>query len=622
MKKFELMTKRIGMAVLCASLLISGMSLAACGNGTQTDTISVSESADAELQEADDEDEGVSDAEGKGSAYKEETVYVSTDMTGKVTEITVSDWLKNTEYYKTLTDKTTLTDVVNVKGDEKITQNGDELTIEADGEDIYYQGSVESSSSLPVGISVSYKLDGKTVSAEDLEGKSGKVEITIKYTNNEKTTAGGEEVYVPFMVASGLLMDEDNFTNIEVENGKVISNGYYQAVIGYGLPGMNESLGLTGDEAVFTDEVVITADVTDYNLDTIMNFYSSSVMSDLNLDDVEDADDLEDSLNELADASKQLVSGSEELSDGAKDLYDGLTEIADGAEDLESGTKSFAENYSAFDDGVKKLDSALATLNTKMSEMYDEIDAAITEYSALAKNAPALSKAYAANDAEATYGGDIQKAMYLAGQYGVPDYSELKEAYAAVQKYYQAYQQYAAAGDSENAQAAIEAATRYAAAYNTGCASYYESAALQAEGAAAALQAIKDGMDTKDESTGLSAMGSLAALESAGDSLAAASSKLKSASSKISNGASALSSGADQAKKGSEDLYDGSVELKEGMAEFDEEGIQKIMDAFGGDLGEALDKLNAIKDAGTSYNSYTGLSDDGEGEVKFVVTMK
>ncbi|MCR5785182.1 MAG: hypothetical protein K6G40_06025 [Eubacterium sp.] len=620
MKRFELITKKIGVAVLCASLFISTASLSGCGQTGESEEVNVEESGDASLAEADNEEE--SKGSGTGTAYKEETVYVTTDMSGNVTDITVSDWLKNNDYYDVLTDVTTLDDVVNVKGDQEITQTGDNLSIDASGEDIYYQGSVESSESLPISIDVSYKLDGKSVSAEELEGQSGKVEITIKYTNNEKTESDGEEVYVPFLVASGVLLDSDNFTNIEVENGKVVSNGYYQTVIGYGLPGMNESLGLEGDDAVFTDEVVITADTTNYNVDSIMSFYTSSVFSDLDFDDVEDTDDLEDSLNELSEASAKLVDGTEELSDGAKELYEGLTEIDEGADTLASGTKSFESSYSTFDAGVKKLDAALATLNTKMNAMYDEIDAAITEYSALAESAPKLAKAYAADDAEATYGGDIQKAMYLAGTYGTPDYDELQQAYAAVQKYYAAYEQYAAAGDAENAQAAITAATQYAAAYNTGCASYYESAALQAKGAAAALQAIKDGMDEEDSSTGLDTKGSLSALQSAGDTLSSASTQLKSAAGKISSGASSLADGTSEAASGSKELYEGSVELKEGMAEFDEEGIQKIVDAFGGDLGDALDKLNAVKDAGESYISYAGISDDAEGEVKFIVTMK
>ena len=644
MRRLNLVTKKIGMAMICASLLISGMTFAACGSA-QTDSVSVSESSDASASNAgasDDTDGETTSAKtdsaaaGTGMAYKDETVYVTTDLSGKTSAITVSDWLKNNDNYKTLTDTTTLSDVTNVKGDETIEQSGNKLTIDADGSDIYYQGDVAATSELPVEFDITYKLNGKTISAADLQGKSGKVEITIKYKNNEKTTVDGEEVYIPFMAATGLLMDSDNFSNIRVENGKVVSNGYYQAVIGYGLPGLNESLGLKGDDAIFTDEVVITADATDYNVDTIMSFYSASAFSDLDFDDVSDLDDLEDSLNKLADSSKELVSGTEELSDGAKSLYDGLVELSDGANTLASGTSSFDSNYKTFDSSYKtfdsslsQLDTALGTLNSKMSSMYDQIDAAITTYTELAESAPKLAAAYSADDAESTYGGDIQKAMYLTKTYGKPDYDELTQAYSALEKYYSAYEQYTAAGDADNAAQAAAAAQQYAVAYNTGCASYYESAAQQAKGAAAALQTIKDAMDTKDKSTGLDTKGSLAALESAGDKLASASSQLSSASSqlssassKIKSGASQLADGASSAKSGSSDLYDGAVELKEGMAKFDKEGIQKIVDAYNGDLKDVIDKLESVVDAGKDYNTYTTLGEGQEGTVTFVVTSK
>lgn len=41
---------------------------------------------------------------------------------------------------------------------------------------------------MPVGMSITYKLDGKEIAAKDLAGKSGKLEMKIKYTNTSKKT--------------------------------------------------------------------------------------------------------------------------------------------------------------------------------------------------------------------------------------------------------------------------------------------------------------------------------------------------------------------------------------------------------------------------------------------------
>ena len=48
---------------------------------------------------------------------KEETVYVQADARGDVTDIIVSDWLKNTSKSQSIRDQTDLSDIENVKGE-------------------------------------------------------------------------------------------------------------------------------------------------------------------------------------------------------------------------------------------------------------------------------------------------------------------------------------------------------------------------------------------------------------------------------------------------------------------------------------------------------------------------
>ena len=167
---------------------------------------------------------------------KEQTVYVNADQNGNVEKVIVSNWLKNTDKESTLEDNSELNDITNVKGEESYTQGSNgKLVWAADGNDIYYQG--ETSKELPVSVKMTYFLDGREISAADLAGKSGKVKIRIDYTNNEKDG----DVYVPFMVIFGMVLNED-FTNIKVTNGKVISNGNNNMVVGTALPGLKESL--------------------------------------------------------------------------------------------------------------------------------------------------------------------------------------------------------------------------------------------------------------------------------------------------------------------------------------------------------------------------------------------
>ena len=94
---------------------------------------------------------------GDNGLQKEETVYVNTTAGGEVTDVTVSDWLKNSgdSSNSEVKDASDLQDIKNVKGDETFTQNGNDLTWSTDGKDIYYQGKTEKN--LPVSV-----VSGKT----------------------------------------------------------------------------------------------------------------------------------------------------------------------------------------------------------------------------------------------------------------------------------------------------------------------------------------------------------------------------------------------------------------------------------------------------------------------------
>ena len=64
-------------------------------------------------------------------------------------------------------------------------------------------------------------------------------------------------------------------------------------------------------------------------------------------------------------------------------------------------------------------------------------------------------------------------------------------------------------------------------------------------------------------------------------------------------------------------LRDGSLELADGIKELNEEGIEKLVDAFDGDLTELSDRLQATVDVSRDYRSFIGSGDSGDG-VKFI----
>ena len=167
-----------------------------------------------------------------------------TESDGSTSDIIVSDHLKNKASTDTISDTTSLTDIENTKGKEKFTKgDNDTITWAAKGKDIYYQGKTDKEA--PVSMSVKYYLDDKEVAGKDLEGKSGKVRIVISYENNETVNVNGSDVKVPFVVLTGMIIENDCFENITVSSGKVIDDGEKSFIVGMAAPGVAESLGLS-----------------------------------------------------------------------------------------------------------------------------------------------------------------------------------------------------------------------------------------------------------------------------------------------------------------------------------------------------------------------------------------
>ncbi len=298
---------------------------------------------------------------------KQETVYATLDANGKKTDVIVSDWLKNAADKGEVKDSSDLKDITNTKGDEKFTQDGDSLSWNTGSEDIYYQGKTDKE--MPVGMSITYKLDGKEVSADELVGKSGKLEMKIKYTNTskEKQKVGEKDVdiYTPFVMVTGMILPVDNFKNVTIDNGSIVSEGDNDIVMAYGMPGLSESLDLDnldlGDDVdidlskindKITDTVTIKADVTDFEMKSTYTVATSEFFSDMDMDDIGSTDDLTDKLDDLTDATQQLIDGSDKLSSNLDKLNSKFGDYSDGMDTLKNGVSSAKSGADTLKNGI------------------------------------------------------------------------------------------------------------------------------------------------------------------------------------------------------------------------------------------------------------------------------
>lgn len=310
-------------------------------------------------------------------ADKDESVYLISDANGNVNKTIVVDHLKNKDKKDTLEDASNLSDIENVKGKEKFTQSGDKLTWQAGGKDIYYQGTATEEP--PVTQKVTYYLDGKEISPEDLAGKSGKVKIRFDYTNTTSytETVNGEKqtVSVPFAAVTGLVLG-DGFENIEVTNGKAEVSDSSSVVLGYALPGLKDSLGikdkdLDGDVNI-PEYMEMTADVKNFSMPAAMTFVVNA--SDYVSTDGIDTSDLDDMINDLKDASTQLQDGSKTLAEGTDTLTDGLSTLQSKLGTFASGVGTLQSGLKTYTDGVSTLSGGLNTLGNSTGALVSGAD--------------------------------------------------------------------------------------------------------------------------------------------------------------------------------------------------------------------------------------------------------
>ncbi len=393
-------SKKIISVLLCVSLITGTVgagiySIANAENGNSA--ISENHSRKKETSEKSSE-----------NYEKNETVYVLAGADGNVQKIIVSDWLKNMSSAQNITDISRLTEIENVKGDESYNMDDESIVWEADGQDIYYRG--YSSEELPVGLKISYTLDGKDVSPESLAGKSGKVTIRFDYTNNayemKKINGKEEKIFVPFAMLTGMILDNDIFRNVEVTNGKLINDGMRSVVAGAAFPGLQESLGLDKNALEIPEYIEITADVTNFKMGMTATIATNEIFSEINTDKLDFSGEFDDSLSELTDAMTKLEDGSSALYDGlcellnkSSELVNGVDQLANGSKQLTDGTKSLSSGASELQTGAAQLNSGLQTivknndsLNDGAKQVFDTLLAAAnSQISAAGLDVPALT---------------------------------------------------------------------------------------------------------------------------------------------------------------------------------------------------------------------------------------
>lgn len=270
---------------------------------------------------------------------KEEVIYATLNGDGSLR----NTYVVNSFSGGNITDYGSYTSVKILNTNDPIQQNGDTITFSTSAQKAYYQGEL-ADAELPWNISLRYYLDGNEYSAEEIAGKSGKLEIRFQIADN---TACSGTFFQDYALQATFTLDTERCSNISAPDATIASVGSDKQLTYTVLPGKGM-------------DTTITADVSDFEMGAVS---INGIHLNLHVE-VDDAE-LKSQVSELIDAVEQLDNGAVELSGGSSELLGGSSALKDGASSLQSGITSLDEGVVTLQNGLAAVQNGLDSLNTQ-----------------------------------------------------------------------------------------------------------------------------------------------------------------------------------------------------------------------------------------------------------------
>lgn len=514
---------------------------------------------------------------------KNETVYSKIDTNGNVIKTTVTDKLINDNKLDTITDLTDLDKIINLSNNNTFNKDNNQITWNTSGNNLTYQGI--SNKELPISINISYKLDGNSITVDDLLGKSGHVDITLKYTNNERNlvyvNGTNTYLYTPFIVTMGTIIKDTDATNLKITNGKIINNGLSNILVGISAPGLYESLNMY--ELKDLDTITISYDTTSFNLPTIYNVATSKLLENNDLS-------IFNKLNTLTSASTSLKENIDALTEGSNKLLESSIT-------LNNGTSQIYQNLSYVNQKLKEINEGAINLDNGLNDIINTLNK-VKESLNNSSNDESIGKLKLLIDTDLNTANNL-KTMNDTLKANYEEYN-LKNI---------TYKEAITADPTMNLY-------NLKLAYENNYENNNQLITLLNSNASALTETLTtlNNIDT-EVSNMLSTLTTY--LEKAHDG-----------STELANGTTALSTGVNILTTKVEELYNGTTALSEGIntlntgiTAYNEEGITPLSNTINNNLSGNISKIKKLADLGNNYQTFTMKNTTDNGEIKFIIVL-
>ena len=370
---------------------------------------------------------------------------------------------------------------------------------------------------------------------------------------------------------TGMLFNNDTFRNVEVTNGKVINDGDRTAVIGIALPGLQKNLNITSDKLELPDFVEITADVENFKMGMSITLATNELFSNFDTSKLNDLDNVANSVNDLTGGMNQLL-------DGSSALYNGLDLLLSKSNELVSGIKELANGSKTLKEGTEKIDFGAGNIKSGAFELYGGLNE-------LSSNNPQLN-----GGAKQVFETMLSTAQSQLNNAGITTPTLTIENYSAVLTAV-----LSKVSNIPTAAASVKTLKASLDSYNQ----FYTGLLNYTGGVEKATNGAKE-------------------LYLGANQLKAGTEELKLGSEKLYNGVLKLQDGTSVLVGGVSELKNGAVKLSGGLKKLNDEGVSKIIKLVNGDIKGLATRIKATADVSKNYKNFSGISDDMDGQVKFI----
>mgnify|MGYP000473707213 FL=1 len=319
------------------------------------------------------------------AAYrKSEVVYANLTASGKPEAVYVVNRFDVTGA-GSIADYGDYTAVQNLTNRTDLKRQGNATVFEAGEGAFFYQGDA-ARTALPWRVSLEYKLDGKTVSADQLAGASGALSIRVGTARNDAVPPA---FYDSFMMQITFTLPGAAASDVTAEGATVASAGQDTTVAFTVLPGHNGNFEL---KAQVKDFHMAGAQIAALPYSSVIEMPDTSGMAD-------GMTSLSDAVSQLAAGASSLASGASALSSGVQELSSGTTSFGQGLAQLDSSSGALVGASSQIKTAFDAMSAVLSKIDPAQLEQLKQLPYAIDQIAdgleAVARQTHAVQQEYA-----------------------------------------------------------------------------------------------------------------------------------------------------------------------------------------------------------------------------------